>query len=77
MDNRERAILAMSPIELHTIVERVRSEFLEMPGLRLTIPQAARLWGLDQRSCEAVVDALTRAAFLKRTATGAVARMES
>ena len=66
----------MSPMEFHSIVERVRCEFLEMPGLRLTIPQAARLWGLDRRSCEAVIDALIRAAFLKRTATGAVARVE-
>jgi hypothetical protein len=29
-----------------TLLVRVRSEFLEMPGLRLTIHQAARLWSL-------------------------------
>src|ERR1700741_2283343 len=29
----------MSPLELHAVVERVRCEFLEMPGLRLTPPQ--------------------------------------
>ena len=66
----------MSPRELHAIVERVRCEFLEMPGLRVTPPQAARLWGLDLRSCEAVIDALIRSAFLKRTSSGAVARLE-
>jgi len=69
----------MLPLELETpefqkLVERVRCEFLEMPGLRLTMPQAARLWGLDLPSCEAVVDALIRSAFLQRTASGAVAR---
>jgi hypothetical protein len=48
-----------------------------MPGLRLTLPQAARLWGLDVPSCEAVVDALIRSAFLQRTATGAVTRVDS
>ena len=62
--------------EFHELVDRVRSEFLEMPGLRLTLPQAARLWGLDLRSCEAVVDALIRSAFLQRTSTGAVTRVD-
>lgn len=28
--------------------DRVRGEFLEMPGLRLTMPQARRLWGLEE-----------------------------
>ena len=47
-----------------------------MPGLRLTMPQAARLWGLDLPSCEAVVDVLVRCEFLQRTASGAVARVD-
>lgn len=33
------------------IVNRIRSEFCEMPGLRLTLPQAARLFGLDKSHC--------------------------
>jgi len=66
----------MSPLEFHAVVERVRCEFLEMPGLRLTLPQASRLWGLDLPSCEAVMDVLIRSAFLRRTASGAVARIE-
>ena len=67
---------AMSPIELHAIVRRVRAEFLEMPGLRLTLPQASRLWGLETPACEAVIEALIQSAFLHRTATGAVTRAE-
>ncbi len=71
----------MPPVELHALefqrlVDRVRGEFLEMPGLRLTMPQAARLWGLDGPACEAVVDALVRSEFLQRTASGAVARVD-
>lgn len=71
----------MTPRELQApafrqLVDRVRCEFLEMPGLRLTIPQAARLWGLDLASCEAVVDVLIRCEFLQRTASGAVARID-
>jgi hypothetical protein len=58
------------------LVERVRNEFLEMPGLRLTLPQAARLWGLDVGSCEAIVDVLVQCEFLRRTPSGTVARAD-
>lgn len=64
----------MSPFEFQNVLERVRGEFLEMPGLRLTLPQAARLWGLDLTSCEAVMDVLIRSEFLRRTTSGAVTR---
>jgi hypothetical protein len=37
---------------------RVRSEYQEMPGLRLTLPQAARLFGLEPASCRRVLDSL-------------------
>ena len=37
---------------------RVRAEFMEMPGLKLTIPQAARLFNLDAARCARVFDAL-------------------
>ena len=66
----------MSPIEVHAVANRVRNEFNEMPGLRLTVCQAARLWGLDPPVCESVIDVLVRAAFLRWTAAGTVARIE-
>jgi len=53
-------------------LRRVRAEFLEMPGLKLTVPQAQRLWGVDRRTCEEVIDQLTQARFLSRTRDGAV-----
>lgn len=53
-------------------VNRVRAEFLEMPGLKLTLWQAQRLWGVDQPTCEAVIEELTEARFLVRTRDGAV-----
>ena len=37
---------------------RIRAEYLEMPGLRLTLPQAARLFGLEPASCERTLNAL-------------------
>ena len=36
----------------HVVHVRVRAEFMEMPGLKLTIPQAARLFNLDAVQCE-------------------------
>ena len=53
-------------------VRRIRAEFLEMPGLKLTVPQAQRLWGIDRLTCEAVIEELTASRFLVRTRDGAV-----
>jgi hypothetical protein len=39
-----RPCLNLSSAEL---LVRIRAEYLEMPGLRLTAPQAQRLFGLD------------------------------
>jgi hypothetical protein len=61
-------------MEFDYVVQRVRGEFLEMPGLRLTVAQAQRLWGLDAIACEAVIDALVRSRFLRRTPAGNVTR---
>ena len=55
---------------------RVRGEFLEMPGLRLTLHQARRLWRLDATVCDAVLAALVDAHFLARTPDGAFVRQD-
>jgi hypothetical protein len=59
---------------IHEVVRRVRGEYLEMPGLRLTPEQARRLWRLDKRSCDAVLGVLVADQFLARTADGAFVR---
>jgi hypothetical protein len=59
---------------MNELVGRIRSEFLEMPGLRLTVLQASRLWGLDEESCRRVIDALIGTSFLRWTAPGMIAR---
>jgi hypothetical protein len=51
-------------IALDDLLRRVQSEFLEMPGLRVTRAQACRLWALDAAVCEAVLSALVDARFL-------------
>ena len=59
------------------ILQRVKGEFLEMPGLRLTDAQAQRLWGLDARTCSVVIDKLIACRFLFRTRDGAVMRIDA
>ena len=49
------------------VVDRVRGELVEMPGLELTLPQAVRLWTLGTDDCRYVIDALVDAGFLKWT----------
>jgi hypothetical protein len=55
----------------------IRGEFSEMPGLVLTRGQFQRLWGLDGRTCDQAIDALTQSRFLVRRADGRYARHQS
>lgn len=48
----------------------IRAEYLEMPGLSLTLPQAMRFWGLDETVCRSLLDALVAAGFLTLTGSG-------
>ena len=45
----------------------IQTEYLEMPGLSLTRAQARRLWGLDEPTCEDLLNALVAARFLRQT----------
>ena len=51
----------------NNLIDRARADFAAMPGLRLNLRQAQRLWGLDAASCEEVLDALVDAGVLTRT----------
>jgi DNA-binding Lrp family transcriptional regulator len=61
-------------MNVEQVVERVRAEFEEMPGLTLTMTQASRLFGLDEPECRRIVDRLVGADYLRRTESGAVTR---
>ena len=52
------------------LVSRLRGEYREMPGLKLTLPQACRLWQLDSATCEALLGHLVDERFLLRTPEG-------
>ena len=56
--------------EISATLVRVKSEYLEMPGLKLTEAQARRLWGLDGNTCRVVLVTLIERGFLKRSANG-------
>jgi hypothetical protein len=47
-----------------TLHIRVRAEYNEMPGLRLTLAQAARLFNIEKTSCEEVLERLVCAGAL-------------
>ena len=64
----------MSVSELLRVVQ---AEYLEIPGLHLTKPQAQRLWGLDPFTCDALLDALVAAQFLRCNHLGAYVLAES
>jgi len=49
------------------VAQRVRAEYLEMPGLCLTRDQARCLWGLDEQTCDCVLRYLVDAGFLTVT----------
>ena len=48
-------------------VQLVRAEYVEIPGLSLTMRQVQRLWGLDLVTTEAVLAALVDVKFLRCT----------
>jgi hypothetical protein len=52
----------------------IQAEYDEIPGLSLTKPQVQRLWGLDDVTCDALLEALEAARFLRRTADNTYVR---
>lgn len=56
---------------LEPLLHRIRGEYREMPGLRLTLPQACRLWQIDPATCARAIETLTAERFLHRLDDGA------
>lgn len=59
----------------NAMLQRIRGEYLEMPGLRLTLEQAQRLCGVDRALCQRVLVTLVEARFLRANANGTCARI--
>ena len=58
---------AGSDMAFDTAIRRAQSDFREMPGLKLTLPQAARLWAYDALFCSEVLETLVETRFLVRS----------
>ena len=56
------------------IVQRIRAEYIEMPGLTLRPEQVQRLCGVDSTLCESILEVLVDSGFLSKRADGAYAR---
>jgi hypothetical protein len=65
----------MTGLPLDGLLERVRAEYLEMPGLRLKIEQVHRLFGVERPLCQRVLDALVDAKFLCAKSDGTYSRL--
>jgi hypothetical protein len=64
------AVIFCSNVSSAELLRRIRAEYREMPGLRLTSPQAQRLFGVDSKTWDAALAALVDAKFLSRTRNG-------
>ena len=53
-----------SATEQLALRSRICREFLDMPGLMLTLPQAVRLFGLESECCNEILSDLVRSGFL-------------
>jgi hypothetical protein len=67
----------MSMSRHEQILERLRAEYREMPGMRLTLEQVRRLCGIEQPLCKVALEALVEAKFLHLGSDGAYVLFES
>jgi hypothetical protein len=58
------------------VFDRIRTEYREMPGMRLTAEQLSRLSGVHASVCIQVLNDLVRAQFLRVTANGSYGKLE-
>ena len=56
------------------VLQRIRSEYLEMPGLSLKPEQVQRLCGVERALCEAALENLVDSGFLSVRSDGTYAR---
>jgi len=59
---------------VHELARRIEAEYVEMPGLSVTLSQAQRLWAADRRTCQTVFDQLVARGVLRMTTKGRFVR---
>jgi hypothetical protein len=60
---------------IEDVLQRLRAEYLEMPGMRLKTDQVQRLCGIEQNICQMVLETLVDARFLCVTPDGHYTRV--
>ncbi len=60
---------------IQDVCDRLRAEFMEMPGLQLKSDQVQRLCGIDRTICQRVLDSLVESKFLCVRSDGTYARL--
>ena len=56
---------------------RIRAEYTESPGLKLTRRQAQRLWGMDRETCDHVLSGMVKSHFLRRRDDDTFVRLDN
>lgn len=74
--NESRCYVRPGDSELTALIARVRSEYLESPGLSLTPQQVCRLWQLDCDTRDVLLQALVSTGFLRLTKNGMFVRAD-
>ena len=59
-----RSVEALMKEHHRKMVQRIREEFDEIPGLRLTAREASCFWAIDEATCELVFAELALQGFL-------------
>lgn len=66
----------MSTCGPEQVLERLRAEYREMPGMRLKLEQVQRLCGVEQPLCKQALEALVEAKFLRVGSDGTYVRFD-
>jgi Fic family protein len=59
---------------MRELTRRIQGEYVEMPGLSITLGQAQRLLAIDETTCTAVFRTLVKRGVLRRTSEGQFVR---
>ena len=74
MNSARKTLSWAGEADFAAAVVQAKGHFVEMPGLTLTLAQAARLWALDLSLCRDVLTMLVETRFLVRVRDSAFAR---
>ena len=57
------------------MLQMICNQFVELRGLRLTAPQAQRVWGIDEWTCQRLLETLVEQKFLLQNEHGTYVRL--